>query len=407
LHNDVMKKHQRPSDTAHVLFMDIVAYSTLLIEEQTARLNELQETVRNTQEFKNASDDDSLLCLHTGDGMALSFFGDPEAPVRCAAEISQALKSHPALKLRMGLHSGLVHRIADINANMNIAGGGINMAQRVMDCGDAGHILLSQRVAEDLAQLTRWTRDLHDLGEVAVKHGTRIHIFNLYNAEIGNPANPTKLSSQKPKRRWAMRVIALAAALVLLATLFALLSLTTTQRVLNYSLTVQRMRDGKPYGAAFDSSGQEIFENGDKFQLHVSSPQSGYLYVFNEGAEENGSLSFTILYPTPATNHGSARVSENQSIQTNWNTFAGQAGTEEFWIIWSASPVEQLEVARDAAFGSSEGALEDTAKVKTVKQFLESHAATKTDELKDSAKQQTGVRVNGEVLVTLLKLEHR
>ena len=324
-----MKQHKPASDTAHVLFMDIVAYSTLLIEEQAASVNELQETVRNTQEFKNAFNDDSLLCLHTGDGMALSFFGDPEAPVRCAAEISQALKSHPVLKLRMGLHSGLVQRVADINANMNIAGGGINMAQRVMDCGDARHILLSKRVAEDLAQLTRWTRDLHDLGEVEVKHGIRIHLFNLYNAEIGNPAIPSKLRSQTPGKRWAIRV-AVIAALVLLATLFALLFLTTTQRALNYSLTVQRMRDGRPYGAVFDSSGKEIYENGDKFRLNVISPQSGYLYVFNEGAEEDGSLIFTIIYPTPATNKGSAKVSENQSIQTNWNTFAGQAGTEEF-----------------------------------------------------------------------------
>jgi hypothetical protein len=402
----IRKQHKPASDTAHVLFMDIVAYSTLLIEEQTARLSELQETVRNTQEFKNALDKDKLLCLHTGDGMALSFFGDPEAPVRCAAEIGHTLKSHPAFKLRMGLHSGLVQRVADINANMNIAGGGINMAQRVMDCGDAGHILLSKRVAEDLAQLTRWTRHLHNLGEVEVKHGIRIHLFNLYNAEIGNPAIPSKLRSQTPGKRWTMRVVAIAA-LVLLATLFALLFLTTTQRVLNYSLTVQRMRDGKPYGAAFDSSGQEIYENGDKFRLNVISPQSGHLYVFNEGAEVDGSLIFTIIYPTPATNKGSAKVSENQSIETNWNTFAGQAGTEQFWIIWSASPVEQLEVARDAAFGSSEGALEDTAIVRTVKQFLESHPAAKTEKVKDSAKQQTDARANGEVLVTLLKLEHR
>lgn len=395
-------------DTAHVLFMDIVGYSNLLIDGQTERLEELQELVRGTQEFRNDQDAGRLLRLPTGDGMALSFFGDPEAPVRCAVEISRALKLHPGLKLRMGLHSGLVRRVADINANMNIAGGGINVAQRVMDCGDAGHILLSKRVAEDLRQLSRWTTDLHDLGETEVKHGVRIHIYNLYNDEIGNSEVPSKLRPAKSKRRSTIGVLLLVTVLLLVAIAgFAIFSGTKPERTLNYSLTVQKMRDGEPYEQSFESSGQEIFENGYKFRLNVSSPQSGYLYVFNEGAGEKGSLSFTIIYPTPATNKGSAKLDANQAIQTNWNTFEGQAGIEEFWIVWSASPVNQLEAARDAAFKSEEGAVGDAAMVRIVKEFLTKHSDPKPETNKDRMRQQTGVRTNGELLVTLLELEHR
>jgi len=139
----------------------------------------------------------------------------------------------------------------------------------------------------------------------------------------------------------------------------------------------------------------------------LSSPQSGYLYVFNEGAGEKGSLSFTIIYPTPATNKGSAKLDTNQSIQTNWNTFEGQAGTEEFWIVWSASPVGQLEAARDAAFKSEEGAVADAAMVRVVKEFLTKHSDPRPEASKDKVKQQTDVQTNGELLVTLLELEHR
>jgi len=400
--------HKPASDTAHVLFMDIVGYSTLLIEGQTERLKELQEVVRSTKEFQNNQDSDRLLRLHTGDGMALSFFGDPEAPLRCASEISRALRLHPESKLRMGLNSGLVRHVPDINANMNIAGGGINIAQRVMDCGDAGHILLSKGMADDLRQLSRWTTDLHDLGEAEVKHGVRVHIYNLYNHEIGNPAIPSKLRpSKSTPRSVAFVVVALTA--LLLAAVVGVWSFfgVKEQRSLNYSLTVQKMRDGSPYEQPFQSSGQEIFENGYKFRLNVSSPQSGYLYVFNEGADEKTGMTLTIIYPTPATNKGSAKLDSNQTMQTNWNTFAGQAGTEEFWIVWSASPIAQLEAARDAAFRNEEGALVDAGMVRTVKEFFTKHVDPKLETKKDKTKQQTDVRANGDLLVKLVELEHR
>src|SRR6201997_4841898 len=136
-------------DIGHVLFIDIVGYSKLLINEQSAQLQKLKEIVRGTEQFRIAEAEGKLLRLPTGDGGALVFRTSPEAPVLCALEIAKALKSHPELHVRMGIHSGPVNEIADLNEQANIAGAGINIAQRVMDCGDSGHILISRLVAED------------------------------------------------------------------------------------------------------------------------------------------------------------------------------------------------------------------------------------------------------------------
>ncbi len=166
----------RNLEIAHVLFTDIVAYSRMPMDQQERVIRVLQDTVRRTAEFTKAQASDELIRLPTGDGMALVFFGDAEAPIRCALEVSRALRQQPDIPLRMGIHTGPVYRIADINANRNVAGGGINIAQRVMDCGDAGHILASGAVADVLGQVTTWTDVLHDLGEAEVKHGLRVHI---------------------------------------------------------------------------------------------------------------------------------------------------------------------------------------------------------------------------------------
>jgi class 3 adenylate cyclase len=155
----------------HVLFIDIVGYSKLLVNEQSGLLRELNEVVSGTHEFREAEAEGKLIRLPTGDGMALVFRTDPEAPAQCALEIARALKEHPRIALRMGIHSGPVNEVVDVNQRQNIAGRGINMAQRVMDCGDAGHILVSKHVAEDLEQHDRWRPLLHDLGSCEVKHG--------------------------------------------------------------------------------------------------------------------------------------------------------------------------------------------------------------------------------------------
>jgi TolB-like protein/Flp pilus assembly protein TadD len=211
---------ESPSDLkfeiGHVLFIDIVGYSKLLINEQSEQIQKLRETVRGTDQFRVAEAEGKLLRLPTGDGGALVFRTTPEAPVLCAMEIARALKSHPELRVRMGIHSGPVNEISDLNEQANIAGAGINFAQRVMDCGDAGHILLSRHVAEDLQHYPRWQSSLHDLGECEVKHGVHIGLTNLYRDGIGNPQIPKKLQVLK-RHRARSRWIAVAAALVLLA----------------------------------------------------------------------------------------------------------------------------------------------------------------------------------------------
>jgi TolB-like protein/class 3 adenylate cyclase len=191
-------------EIAHVLFIDIVSYSKLLIDEQRDYLHTLNEVVRATDAFRTADAAGKLTTLPTGDGMALVFATTPDAPVVCALEIAKALKHHPNLQVRMGIHSGPVSGIVDVSQRSNIAGAGINMAQRVMDCGDAGHILLSKRVADDLEQYREWREDLHDLGECEVKHGVRVHVVNLYTDELGNSAVPEKFSKvveQQPPAR--------------------------------------------------------------------------------------------------------------------------------------------------------------------------------------------------------------
>src|SRR5438270_12018807 len=186
-------------EIAYVLFLDIVGYSKLLINEQRRLLELLNQIVRNTEQFRRAEVNSRLITIPTGDGMALVFYNTPEAPVECALEISRALKQHPELKLRMGVHSGAVSGVIDVSGRANIAGAGINVAQRVMDCGDTGHILLSKHVAEDLEQLGHWHRTLHDLGECEVKHGQRVSVVNLYTEELGNPEVPEKFRQARHK----------------------------------------------------------------------------------------------------------------------------------------------------------------------------------------------------------------
>jgi len=188
-------------ETAHILFLDVVGYSKLLVNEQREVLQQLNEVVRGSPQFRQSNAAGKLIRIATGDGMALVFFQSPEEPVHCAMEIAKALKNHPHIRLRMGVHSGPVDQVTDVNDQTNVAGVGINFAQRVMDCGDAGHILISKRVADDLAQDRLWQPLLHELGEIEVKHGVKLGIVNLYTAELGNPRAPQKLSRQAAPAR--------------------------------------------------------------------------------------------------------------------------------------------------------------------------------------------------------------
>src|ERR1700757_1701681 len=203
-------------EIGHVLFIDVVGYSKLLNEEQKERLNQLTEIVLATTPVREATDE-QLVRLPTGDGMALVFHHSAEEPARCALEIAEALQKHPELPVRMGIHSGPVNKVTDVSGRTNLAGAGINMAQRVMDCGDAGHILLSQHVADDLIHSRQWASRLRDLGECEVKHGVHLHLVNLYAEPLGNAAVPTKFKTVRAAKSPARRNYLIAAGVLFAA----------------------------------------------------------------------------------------------------------------------------------------------------------------------------------------------
>ncbi|MGC1298199.1 MAG: adenylate/guanylate cyclase domain-containing protein, partial [Alloacidobacterium sp.] len=215
-------------EIGHVLFIDIVGYSKLLLDEQKERLRELTDIVLATPQLSESTNE-QLVRLPTGDGMALVFRDSSEEPACCALEIAEALKAHPEILVRMGIHSGPVSEVNDVSGRTNIAGAGINMAQRVMDCGDAGHILVSQRVADDLMHYRQWSARLHGLGECEVKHGVRVHVVNLYTDTLGNAQVPLKFRQRKATRATKFWVMVIPLALVIFAVAGALLYYTSHQ----------------------------------------------------------------------------------------------------------------------------------------------------------------------------------
>jgi TolB-like protein/Tfp pilus assembly protein PilF len=259
-------------EIGHVLLIDIVGYSKLLINEQRERLQTLNEIVRSGAQSRESEKRGMLFKLPTGDGMGLIFRDSLEAPVRCALEISEALKNHPAIQVRMGIHSGPVSEVADVNERANIAGAGINTAQRVMDCGDAGHILLSKRVAEDLGQYRHWQPHLHDLGECEVKHGVRISVVNLYTDKLGNPEPPLKFKGRSPRRarsepetytpRKRFLIIVVVCAVTVLAGGLMLFRIVRTDR---RAIRSAPLDEGRPSAASLAVSSKSIavlpFEN--------------------------------------------------------------------------------------------------------------------------------------------------
>jgi TolB-like protein/Flp pilus assembly protein TadD/class 3 adenylate cyclase len=271
-------------EIGHVLFVDIVSYSSLLISEQSELLGELNDAVRGTEHFRSAEAEGRLIRLPTGDGMALVFRNSPEEPVRCALEISQAIKNNPKLQVRMGIHSGPVNEVADVNGRANIAGAGINIAQRVMDCGDAGHILLSMHVAEDLKHYPEWGPYLHDVGECEVKHGETISIVNLYTTELGNP-NPPRLKQAETRTRRRRRRNALllgAASLVVLIVVGSFLLPRASGRGVEKSIAVlpfQSLSDEKENAYFADGIQDDILTNLSKIgDLKVISRMSVMSY---------------------------------------------------------------------------------------------------------------------------------
>jgi len=250
----------------HVLFIDIVGYSKLLVNEQSGLLRELNELVSGTREFREAEAEGKLIRLPTGDGMALVFRTDPEAPAQCALEIARALKEHPRIALRMGIHSGPVNEVVDVNQRQNIAGAGINMAQRVMDCGDAGHIFVSKHVAEDLEQHDRWRPLLHDLGSCEVKHGVRIEISNLYSDEVGNPQLPKKLEAVR-KHRAHVRWAAVAIGLLVIGAIVAAFMIVSRRPTTSLTAIPEKSIAVLPFVNMSDEKSNEYFSDGISEEL--------------------------------------------------------------------------------------------------------------------------------------------
>src|SRR5438132_12094268 len=222
-------KEQIRLEVAHVLFIDIVGYSKLSINEQRAVVDELTTIVRGSDQYRKGEGAGRLIKIPTGDGMALVFYTSQEAPAQCAIEISGALKAHPRLQVRMGVHSGPVSGVIDVNGHTNLAGAGLNMAQRVMDCGDAGHILVSKHVAEDLEEYQQWRPFLHDLGTCEAKHGVRVSVVNLYDDQFGNAKLPLKFETLQ-KRRKRLRGVGIAAVLLAFATIVAGIAMFSRNR---------------------------------------------------------------------------------------------------------------------------------------------------------------------------------
>src|SRR5438128_1254828 len=254
-------KNEIQLEIAHVLFIDIVGYSKLSINEQHAAVDQLTQIVRASEQFQRAEAAIRLTSIPTGDGMALAFYTSPEAPAQCAVEISGALKEYPGLQLRMGIHSGPVGGVVDVNERANLAGAGLNMAQRVMDCGDAGHILLSKHVAEDLEEYQKWRPLLHDLGSCEVKHGVRVSVVNLYDDEFGNAKLPRRFETVQ-KRRTRLRWATITAALLALAVVVAGIAMFSRYRVRSTLAAPEKSIAVLPFENRSDDKANAYFAEG-------------------------------------------------------------------------------------------------------------------------------------------------
>ena len=432
----VQKSAVEPTlETAHVLFTDIVGYTKLLIDQQTDCIRKLQAIVTATEEFRRPRKERDFIRIPTGDGMALAFFDDPEAPVRCAMQISQAMRQASCnFHLRMGIHSGLVYHIADINMNLNIAGGGINLAQRVMDCGDGGHIIVSKRVADDLGQLARWSDYLHDLGEVEVEHGRRVHVFNFYGDDFGNAATPSRVAALRSRRPIYMRKAAIAAVAFVLMLLVGAgvwmalkpdatpgresASPVGPEQSLTYWLTVQKMRNQKPEGDPIESAGDNIFGNGWRFRFNLRPAQSGALYLLNLGPGKDRVEEYNILFPIPQDGQPlppdkvlDARLAAGQTVQlprTEWYRFVDKTGAEKIWIIWSTAPVAALNTIFEEAARNKNapGVITNPEHIAQIQTLLKKYEEAPPESRTDKATKLTLVKGRGEVLVNLIQLSH-
>jgi class 3 adenylate cyclase/tRNA A-37 threonylcarbamoyl transferase component Bud32 len=391
-------------EIAHVLFLDLVGFSTLAMEEQRTLLDALQSMVRATASFTQAERAGELIALPTGDGMALVFFANPVAAAECAVEIARAARANPAIRLRTGLHSGPVYRVADINKNLNVTGGGINMAQRVMDAGDAGHILLSGTLAETLLQLGAWKDRLSDLGEHAVKHGAMMRFYNLCTEAAGNATWPSKWKQTPPPPPISRRGLVIGAVAVAAAGIAGVLIANRPAKLddrkalpppkpaleLRYSLTAQDFKNGKPSGSPYPlpPTGSIVLRGDDHAAINLTPAQDGYLYVVNDGPS-GGKDIIVMLFPAP---DGSARVSGGKPIRVpedtvEWFLADPEPGEEKLYIVYSPEAVLELErVKGGKPLVTEHAAVQDNAALAPLRSYLGGLLPSTTAKLNDAEK---------------------
>ena len=411
-------------EMAYVLFMDIVGYSKLPMDLQAEYLGQLQEVVRRSPAFAQGQMADQLIRLPTGDGMALAFLGGPLSAVRCAFEVAETLKEYPHIELRMGVNAGPVYRFADINANRNVVGGGINVAQRVMDLGDAGHILLSQTVASVLLELSEWRNRLVDLGTHAVKHGLLIHVYNIYTDSVGNPSIPAKLvaptagprqTHSKPRFSLPLRIVF--AIMVIAATLTGTLvwfvgrkpAVRILPHTVSYWALAQTYKNNKPYGQPLRLSGNTMnFGTGDEVQFFITSSDSGHLYLLSEEPSHGDSGSYFLLFPTPMANNSSSQIQANVEIATDRSVFDARVGTERVWIVWSASAIPEIE-EEISRWKDKEylGEITEPTRVALIKHLIEEGSKDQGHVEQDDGNNRVDIKGLGNVIVRPVTLAHR
>jgi class 3 adenylate cyclase len=423
-----------------LLFMDIVGYSKLATDNQTGVYRQLQDVVGSTETHRRVKAGKRMISRSTGDGMALVFFDGPKVAVQCATEISSALQRTPEIKLRMGINTGPVYRVKDMNEADDVAGAGINMAQRVMDCGDAGHILVSRSVAEVLKEIGEWRQCLHDLGQHRVKHGAPVHLFNLCSDRFGNPRLPDKLR-QKRTRKLVVSVIAILVVLAIalgvlrtlrkgnsdaisvkdgapaMASVSAVVSPTAAvaeagsvenTRSLSYSLKVQKYRNDKPYKSPILIAGADttIFEKDDRLKLIFASGQRGYFYLLNEPPNSSReSPKYIILgASTESSDYPAPLVGEFPS--DTWLRFDEKEGAETIWLVWSAQKIPALESVKSLDTEQAKGSIKDPKQLKAIDEFLKTYQASQILATQNDTKTGRALKANGELLVFRLVLEH-
>jgi serine/threonine protein kinase len=417
-------------EMAHVLYTDIVGFSKLPSDQQTKFYKQLQQIVTTTETYQKAKASKQLDVQSTGSGMALIFYSGPKAPAQCAIEVARSVRLLPEIKLRMGINSGPVYRVRDANKMEDVAGAGIKMAHRIMDTGDAGHILLSKSATDMLNDVGDWRDHIHTLGEYRVKHGIPIHLYNMYINEVGNPRVPKKL---RKKRTYSMAIAGSSVLLIAVITLvawFLFVRLEATQvgdaneansavakktqsamsrHSLIYSLTVQKFQGNRKDGPEFPLADSSIiFSPKYQIKVNVITPQPGYFYVLNEAAEGSPDTPiFIMLYPSDADKDKgtSTRIVIPEPVD-EWIEFDNNRGTEKLWLVWSESAIPELELVRALA-NQERGEVRDQERAKAIQKMLARHLhSTAHKEVNNEAKHTT-IKGIGSVIAYPLNMEHQ